>query len=60
VIRSRKPLERVFAACWQQGLLVGPALGGSWPELTDCFLVAVTEKRSKEQIDWLVETLEAA
>jgi len=60
VVRSRKPLDRVFAACRDRGFLVGPALGKTWPELADCFLVAVTEKRTREEIDRLVETWEAA
>jgi glycine dehydrogenase subunit 1 len=59
-IRSRKPLDRVFSACRDKGILVGPRLGEAWPELADCFLVAVTEKRSKEEIDRLVTVLEAA
>ena len=60
VIRSRKPLDRVFAACREKGILVGPGLGEHLPEMADCFLVAVTEKRSKEEIDRLVEALESA
>ena len=38
-------------------LLAGVALGRWYPELSDCFLVAVTEKRTKSQIDRLVEVL---
>ncbi len=60
VVRSNKPLDRVFAACREKGILVGPGLGRDLPELADCFLVAVTEKRSKDQIDRLVDALEAA
>ncbi len=60
VVRSSKPLDRVFAACREAGFLVGPDLGGFSPDLADCFLVAVTEKRSKDEIDRLVEALEAA
>lgn len=60
VVRSSKPLDRVFAACRERGILVGPGLGKDLPELADCFLVAVTEKRSKEEIDRLVDALEAA
>jgi len=60
VVRSAKPVERVLAACRERSILVGPALGGFLPELQDCFLVAVTEKRSKDEIDQLVDALEAA
>ncbi len=40
-----------------QGLLAGVPLGRWYPELSDCFLVAVTEKRTKAQIDRLSEVL---
>jgi glycine dehydrogenase subunit 1 len=60
VVRSSKPLDRVFAACREKGILIGPGLGKDLPELADCFLVAVTEKRSKEEIDRLVDALEGA
>jgi len=60
VVRSSKPLERVFASCRQRDVLVGPALGRWFDDLADCFLVAVTEKRTKDEIERLVEALEAA
>lgn len=41
----------------QQGLLAGVPLGQWYPELADCFLVAVTEKRTKTEIDALVTNL---
>jgi glycine dehydrogenase subunit 1 len=37
-----------------RGYLVGPALGRWYPELADCVLVAVTERRTREEIDGLV------
>jgi glycine dehydrogenase subunit 1 len=43
-----------------RGLLAGVPLGRWYPELDDCFLVAVTECRSKAEIDTLVETLATA
>ncbi len=60
VVRSSKPLDRVFAACREKSILVGPGLGDCLPDLADCFLVAVTEKRTKEEIDRLVEALASA
>ena len=42
---SKRPGKKTFSpACrW-----------ASWyPQLADCLLVAVTEKRTKEEIDWL-------
>jgi glycine dehydrogenase subunit 1 len=42
------------------GYLAGLPLGRWYPELSDCFLVAVTEKRTKADIDGLVKSLTAA
>ncbi len=43
--------------CWpsacEAGYLAGVPLGRWYPELGDCFLVAVTEKRTREEIDAL-------
>ncbi len=36
-----------------EGMLVGPSLGRWYPELADCLLVAVTEKRTRDDIDRL-------
>jgi glycine dehydrogenase subunit 1 len=41
------------------GYLAGLPLGRWYPELSDCFLVAVTEKRTKADIDGLVKSLTA-
>ncbi|MDI6823176.1 MAG: aminomethyl-transferring glycine dehydrogenase subunit GcvPA [Bacillota bacterium] len=41
-----------------KGMLPGVALGRFYPELDDCLLVAVTEKRSRVQIDALAKVLE--
>ncbi|CAN5766808.1 aminomethyl-transferring glycine dehydrogenase subunit GcvPA [soil metagenome] len=48
-------LARRLAA---RGYLVGPAFGRWWPELEGCLLLAVTERRTKEQIEGLAEALE--
>ncbi|WP_254507721.1 aminomethyl-transferring glycine dehydrogenase subunit GcvPA [Anatilimnocola floriformis] len=39
------------------GYLAGVPLAPWYPDLADCFLVAVTEKRTKPEIDGLVQTL---
>ena len=39
------------------GILAGVPLGRWYPSLSDCLLIAVTEKRTKEQIDRLVELI---
>lgn len=40
-----------------RGVMGGLDLGRYYPGLSDCMLIAVTEKRSKEEIDLLVEGL---
>ena len=62
---SRNSCVRAVDGCVQprlesalgQGLLAGVPLGRWYPELADCFLVAVTEKRSKAEIDRLAEAV---
>jgi len=49
--RIREGLER--------GLLVGVPLGSDDPDLADALLVAVTEKRTRQEIDRLAEVLAA-
>lgn len=46
--------DRVEAAR-RQGILAGVPLSRWYPELADCLLVAVTEKRTKEEIDRLAD-----
>jgi len=60
VVRTSRPVPRVLAACRDRGILAGVSLGRFDERYTDCFLVAVTEKRTKTQIDELVETLRNA
>ena len=43
-----------------QGILAGVPLGPWYPELDDCFLVAVTEKRTREEIDRLTAAFAAS
>ena len=41
----------------EHGYLVGPPLGSVDPSLSDCLLIAVTEKRSPDQIEGLCKAL---
>ena len=59
-VRLEAPVERVVARCREQGINPGYALGRDYPELTDCLLIAITEQRSRAQIDRLADTLGAA
>ncbi len=61
VVRSRrKDVAAVLKACQQAGVLAGVSLGKWYPQLNDCFMVAVTEKRTKGEIDRLVGALKDA
>ncbi|HEV3471956.1 MAG TPA: aminomethyl-transferring glycine dehydrogenase subunit GcvPA [Actinomycetota bacterium] len=42
----------------ERGFLVGPPLGRWFPELTRCLLIAVTEKRTDQDITALAEAIE--
>jgi len=48
-----RPVEELLGAATKQNILAGIPLGAWYPELADAFLVSVTEKRSKEEIDRL-------
>ncbi len=51
--------QRLERAC-EQGFLAGVPLGRWYPELADCLLVSVTEKRTKSEIDALAACLQQA
>jgi glycine dehydrogenase subunit 1 len=54
------PVEQVVARCREQGVNPGYPLGRDYPELSDGLLVAITEQRTRQHIDRLVEALGAA
>lgn len=51
--RADELLARALAA----GIFAGLPLGRWYPELKDCVLIAVTEKRTKAEIDKLVDII---
>jgi glycine dehydrogenase subunit 1 len=54
VLRDREgKVQELLAQALQAGFLAGLPLGRWYPELDDCFLVAVTEKRTRAEIDAL-------
>ena len=56
VVRDRQGnVEQLLADCQDQGVLAGLPLGRWYPQYDDCLLIAVTEKRTKQQLDQLVE-----
>ncbi len=58
VIRDRKGgVRELLAECSEAGVLAGLPLQRWYPDLADCFLVTVTEKRTKQEIDTLADCL---
>jgi glycine dehydrogenase subunit 1 len=51
VVRLPGPASPLVNALSRQGVLPGCALGTVDPDMQDCLLVAVTEKRTRQQID---------
>jgi glycine dehydrogenase subunit 1 len=54
------PVEAVLERCAAEGVAAGVPLGGDYPEHEDGLLVAITERRSRADIDRLAEVLGAA
>jgi glycine dehydrogenase subunit 1 len=54
------PAEAVLERCAERGIAAGYPLGRDYPEYENGLLVALTERRTKEQIDQLAEALEDA
>jgi glycine dehydrogenase subunit 1 len=59
-IRLAAPVEEVVARCLEQGVNPGYPLGRDYPELADGLLVAITERRTRADIDRLADVLGAA
>jgi glycine dehydrogenase subunit 1 len=57
VIRTRHDVSQVLERCREEGMLAGVPLESWFPELRDCFMVACTEKRTRQEIDRLVDVL---
>lgn len=58
VIRdSQRRVATLLEESQEAGYLAGIPLGRWYPDLEDCFLVAVTEKRTKREIDGLADSL---
>jgi glycine dehydrogenase subunit 1 len=55
VVRSRRDPNQVLAEVGRLGYHGGIALARWYPELADCILIAVTEKRTKAEIDGLAD-----
>jgi glycine dehydrogenase subunit 1 len=54
------PVERVIARCREQGINPGYPLGREYPEHANALLVAITERRTRADIDRLADAIGAA
>jgi glycine dehydrogenase subunit 1 len=58
VVRDRQGrVEQLLASALDAGFFAGVPLGRWYPGLADCFVVSVTEKRTKQEIDQLADCL---
>lgn len=60
IVRCPRPVAAVSAALKDVGIIPGYDLEGDYPELAGCMLFCCTEMNTRQQIDRLVEVLEAA
>jgi glycine dehydrogenase subunit 1 len=61
VIRdAENDVDGLLKSALDAGYLAGLPLGRWYPELADCVLIAVTERRTKQEIDGLAHTLTSA
>jgi glycine cleavage system P protein (glycine dehydrogenase) subunit 1 len=56
-LRLDAPVGEVLDRCAERGIAAGYPLGREYPEYEDGLLVAITERRSREQIDRLADVL---
>jgi glycine dehydrogenase subunit 1 len=59
-VRLDAPVGDVLARCAEQGIAAGYPLGREYPEHEDGLLVAITERRTKHDIDRLADALGTA
>jgi glycine cleavage system P protein (glycine dehydrogenase) subunit 1 len=59
-VRLDAPVAAVIERCAAEGVACGVPLGGDYAEFEDGLLVAITERRSRADIDRLAEVLGAA
>jgi len=58
VVQTPVPGAELVRGLARRGFLAGPALGRWFPHLDDCFVIAVTERRTEDDINGLAEAIE--
>jgi glycine cleavage system P protein (glycine dehydrogenase) subunit 1 len=58
VLETPADASKLLRGLARRGYLAGPALGRWYPELANCLLVAVTERRTQQDIAGLAEAIE--
>jgi len=59
-LRLDASVDAVLDLCAADGIAAGYGLGREYPEHPDGLLVAITERRTRADIDWLADSLERA
>jgi glycine dehydrogenase subunit 1 len=59
-VRLDAPVDEVLDRCAADGIAAGYGLGREYPEFDDGLLVAITERRTREDIDRLADSLDLA
>jgi glycine cleavage system P protein (glycine dehydrogenase) subunit 1 len=59
-VRLEAPVGAVLERCAEHGIAAGYPLGRDYPEYEDGLLVAITERRTRTEIDTFAQVLEAA
>lgn len=54
IVKSAEPIEQLNKKLLEEKIIGGFDIGRKYPELKNCWLIAVTEKRSKTDIDRLI------
>ena len=57
VVKSQTPVAKLNSILWEDKIIGGYDLGKTYPELQNGWLIAVTEKRSRKEIDQLIKNV---
>lgn len=57
-VKTNRPVSQVLDRLREHKVLAGPSLERYYPELKDCFLLAATERRTREEMDRVATLLE--